>query len=167
MASLEEARASGSLRSYGSLTTSAPKKPAITAAVAAAEPAATAVGSAKAVAAAEKGANVVLIYATVTGTTQQFALKAASVLGEGADVTVLNVEDFEPDAWGKAISESKAVVVMLSTYGPGAPPGTASKFIAWLQSSNGEAKDALKGEGLGGFVDGGVGRSRGQAKPAC
>ena len=60
-------------------------------------------------------------------------------------VTQLNMEDFEPDSWAATITAATFVVVMSSTYGPGSPPGTASKFIAWAQNNNGEAKDAFEG----------------------
>jgi hypothetical protein len=55
------------------------------------------------------------------------------------------MEDFEPDSWSAAVAAATLVVVMSSTYGPGAPPGTANKFIAWTQNGNGEAKDAFEG----------------------
>jgi len=37
-------------------------------------------------------------------------------------------------------------VIMTSTYGPGAPPGTAAKFLAWLQTPNSEAKSVFEGK---------------------
>ena len=63
-----------------------------------------------------------------------------------AQVTVLNMEDFEADAWAGPLAESTLVAVLSSTYGPGAPPRTAAKFVAWLQRNGEDVKDTFKGK---------------------
>lgn len=90
---------------------------------------------------------VALIYASVTGNTQQYAENVATLLSQtGAlSVNILNTEEFDADSWMVLISRAKCVVLMSSTYGPGAPPSSANKFITWLQSGSGEAEEVLKG----------------------
>lgn len=56
------------------------------------------------------------------------------------------MEDFESDSWAAAIEAAELVVLLSSTYGPGAPPGTATKFLTWLQHAGDEAAMVLTGE---------------------
>eukprot|EP00775_Hariotina_reticulata_P010070 gene10070-10225_t len=108
---------------------------------------------------------VVIAYATVSGTTEEYAravakaLQASNMLegpwgrgrtgtrgmvGWGMDLEVLgqlevqqlNCEDVEGDAWPAALGPAAAVLLMSSTYGPGAPPASAAKFITWLNRIN-------------------------------
>jgi len=51
-------------------------------------------------------------------------------------ILLLNCEDFESDSWSPALASAAAVLLMSSTYGPGAPPASAAKFIAWLNRFN-------------------------------
>ncbi|KAG2450636.1 hypothetical protein HYH02_004476 [Chlamydomonas schloesseri] len=92
---------------------------------------------------------VFIAYASVTGTTAKYAQKLAGVLSGPLSVTALDMEDFEPDSWSEHIRGAKLVVLALSTYGPGAAPSTAGKFMAWLQKGlaiGGEAHEALHGK---------------------
>jgi hypothetical protein len=43
------------------------------------------------------------------------------------------MEDFEPTSWSKALSGSQLVLLLTSTYGPGACPASAAKFMTWLK----------------------------------
>ncbi|KAG2495440.1 hypothetical protein HYH03_006386 [Edaphochlamys debaryana] len=85
---------------------------------------------------------VLIAYASVTGTTAKYAAAVAQVLSGPLAVTLLNMEDFEPDGWSEALARSQLVVLMLSTYGPGAPPSTAGKFLAWMQKGMAVGGDA-------------------------
>ncbi|KAG2495439.1 hypothetical protein HYH03_006385 [Edaphochlamys debaryana] len=85
---------------------------------------------------------IVIAYASVTGTTAKYAAAVAQVLSGPLAVTLLNMEDFEPDGWSEALARSQLVVLMLSTYGPGAPPSTAGKFLAWMQKGMAVGGDA-------------------------
>lgn len=65
------------------------------------------------------------------------------------------MEDFEVDSTG-ALSAADLVLLMTSTYGHGAPPGSATKFLAWLKQVAAGPTEAnvLHGEGqLAGCVD--------------
>ncbi len=65
------------------------------------------------------------------------------------------MEEFEPESWAATIGSAQAVLVLTSTYGPGAPPGTAAKFVAWLQSGGDDVKDVFEG-GLMKGASGGI-----------
>ncbi|KAL4440247.1 hypothetical protein ABPG75_003248 [Micractinium tetrahymenae] len=93
-------------------------------------------------------AKLVLAYASVTGNTEEFAHKVAGVLGKGGAlaVSVLNMEEFDSEAWGAHLADADAVLVLSSTYGPGAPPRAAAKFVAWLQAGGDEAVECFKGK---------------------
>ncbi|KAG2438015.1 hypothetical protein HXX76_005629 [Chlamydomonas incerta] len=96
-----------------------------------------------------KLARVFIAYASVTGTTAKYAQSIAGVLSGPLSVKVMDMEDFEPDSWREHIKAATLVVLALSTYGPGAPPSTAGKFMAWLQKGlaiGGEAHEALHGK---------------------
>ncbi len=56
----------------------------------------------------------------------------------------MSVED--SDYWSDAICTARCVILMSSTYGPGAPPSSANKFISWLQAGDGEAEEVFSGE---------------------
>jgi hypothetical protein len=60
-------------------------------------------------------------------------------------VVVQDMEEFEGDSWSEAMAAAALIVVATSTYGPGAPLGTAAKFLSWLQNGSGEAQDTFKG----------------------
>jgi sulfite reductase alpha subunit-like flavoprotein len=66
-------------------------------------------------------------------------------------VQLVNLEDFEVDSTGAALGAADLVLLMTSTYGPGAPPGSANKFLAWLkQVAAGQTEaNVLLGEMLG------------------
>ena len=70
-------------------------------------------------------------------------------------VSQLNMEDFEPESWSAVLGSAAIVVVMSSTYGRGAPPRTATNFLQWLQSNDGEAREVFNGKGAGCRVGGG------------
>ncbi|KXZ51520.1 hypothetical protein GPECTOR_12g483 [Gonium pectorale] len=89
---------------------------------------------------------VFVAYASVTGTTAKYAEAVARVLNGPFAVSLNNMEEFEPDSWSERISTSRFMLLMTSTYGPGAPPSTANKFVAWLQkgiAAGGESKEVL------------------------
>ncbi|KAI3435713.1 hypothetical protein D9Q98_001771 [Chlorella vulgaris] len=78
-------------------------------------------------------AKVVILYASVTGNTEEYAVALANTLKGCLPATVMNMEDFESDSWAGAIADAALVVIATSTYGPGAPPRAAAKFVQWLQ----------------------------------
>jgi sulfite reductase alpha subunit-like flavoprotein len=108
-------------------------------------PTAAATGSSDAASTAAPAVNLVataggakptifICYATVTGNTQAYINSVAQVLSgcSGLHVVVQDMEEFEGDSWAEAVAAAALIVVATSTYGPGAPPGTAAKFLSWL-----------------------------------
>jgi sulfite reductase alpha subunit-like flavoprotein len=96
---------------------------------------------------------IFICYASVTGNTQSYINSVAQVLSGccSLQVVVQDLEEFEGDSWSEAMAAAALIVVATSTYGPGAPPGTAAKFISWLQNGSGEAQDTFEGGWQEGF----------------
>jgi sulfite reductase alpha subunit-like flavoprotein len=94
-------------------------------------------------------AKVVILYASVTGNTEEYAVALANTLKGCLPATVMNMEDFESDSWAGAIADAALVVIATSTYGPGAPPRAAAKFVQWLQGGGAgggdDARECFKG----------------------
>lgn len=79
---------------------------------------------------------LVVAYATVSGNTRNYAVRLATLLSAAFAVELMNVEEYST-----AALKSAAVVVQLtSTYGSGAPPTTARKWLTYLTTT--EAKQA-------------------------
>ena len=77
---------------------------------------------------------LVIAYATVTGTTRNYALRLANLLSSSFAVELMNVEEYSSEA----LKRAAAVVQLTSTYGSGAPPTTARKWLTYLTTT--EAK---------------------------
>jgi sulfite reductase alpha subunit-like flavoprotein len=96
---------------------------------------------------------IFICYASVTDNTQSYINSVAQVLLGCCSLQVVeqDLEEFEGDSWSEAMAAAALIVVATSTYGPGAPPGTAAKFISWLQNGSGEAQDTFEGGWQQGF----------------
>ena len=75
-----------------------------------------------------------IVYATVTGTTRGYAQRLAKMLSSACAVEIMSAEDYAP----ASLARTTVVVQMTSTYGSGAPPTSARKWLAYLSSA--EAK---------------------------
>ena len=84
-------------------------------------------------------APLVIAYATVTGTTRNYAQRLAKLLSASFAVELMNVEEFSCEP----LKRAAAVVQLTSTYGSGAPPTTARKWLTYLTTA--EAKEVRLG----------------------
>ncbi|KNC48315.1 NADPH cytochrome P450 reductase [Thecamonas trahens ATCC 50062] len=96
-----------------------------------------------AAAAADAGANLILIYGTQTGTSEDFAQRLAAESRRHACVPlVLDVDSIEFESLASLGAEAVACFVV-ATYGEGEPTDSAVEFHEWLTEEADE--DALEG----------------------
>lgn len=72
-------------------------------------------------------------------------LQALAHLCTCLQVHLLNLEDFDADTWAEQLGAARVVVLLSSTYGAGACPATAVKFMSWLKNGNSGAGGILAG----------------------
>ena len=77
---------------------------------------------------------LVIAFATVTGNTRNYALRLANLLASSFAGELMNVEEYSSES----LKRAAAVVQLTSTYGSGAPPTAARKWLTYLTTS--EAK---------------------------
>lgn len=58
---------------------------------------------------------------------------------------LLSLEEFDADSYTQLLGSARLVLLLSSTYGAGACPSTANRFMAWLKARNTGAADALAG----------------------
>eukprot|EP00899_Mesostigma_viride_P019797 jgi/Mesvir1/27819/Mv07497-RA.2 len=75
---------------------------------------------------------IVLLYSTVTNTAKNYALRTQNTLKSHFDIRVVSTEDFTDEV----IQRDMIIVYMLCTYGSGAPPASARKFLSYLTSTH-------------------------------
>jgi len=90
---------------------------------------------------------ITFYFGSQTGTAEGFCKTLASESRRaGFKPSIVDLEDFEADAFVESASSNAMVVFLMSTYGEGEPTDNATEFYEWLKDSNGElAADCLQG----------------------
>eukprot|EP00884_Botryococcus_braunii_P012045 jgi/Botrbrau1/20841/Bobra.0156s0066.1 len=91
-----------------------------------------------------KRARVLLLYATVSGVTEEFACRLSRSQEGLLDVRLENMEDVASEDWEWLFADCCVVLVCSSTGGIGSPPRGAAGFIKWLGSNDEGATKALR-----------------------
>ena len=82
-----------------------------------------------------KRPNIVIVFATVTGTTRDYAFRLANLLSAAFAVEVMNAEEYAT----APLTDAAVVLQLTSTYGSGAPPTTARKWLKFVTSAEGKS----------------------------
>lgn len=92
-------------------------------------------------------ASVLVCHASVTGTAALGAARLRRLLADAFVVSSLSLADFTPAVHASRFASTSLVLFVTSTYGSGAPPPDAGRFLAWAASD--AAADALGGVPVG------------------
>ncbi|KAK9824802.1 hypothetical protein WJX74_009932 [Apatococcus lobatus] len=88
-----------------------------------------------------------VLYATVSGNSKQFSSRAVRIMRKQWQMKLFNLEDFNSQTmiqW----PQFDIIMLITSTYGSGAAPGSANRFLKWLlhQSTLPEGESKLQGK---------------------
>ncbi|GAQ81306.1 nitric oxide synthase [Klebsormidium nitens] len=83
----------------------------------------------------------VVMYASMTGTAREFALRTSSALGSAFDVTTISIEEFST----VDLASANLLLLLISTCGSGSLPTSALKFLDWAAAHGGSPKSPVAG----------------------